>query len=114
MNKCQQIEEIALDLNSIIRFKDNGMVARYATAEAMYDLGYCKQSGWISVKDRLPESFTDVLCFFPENVYGSKIKVDYMESKKGCFAGKLVWGNPTHWMPLPTPPTEKENNNESF
>jgi uncharacterized protein with PIN domain len=44
MDKEKQIEEIALDLNSIIHFKDNGLVARYATAEAMYELGYRKQS----------------------------------------------------------------------
>lgn len=37
-----EIEEIALDLNHIIHFKDNGLVARYATAEAMYNMGYRK------------------------------------------------------------------------
>lgn len=44
MDKAKQIDEIALDLNSIIYFKDNGLVARYATAEAMYEIGYRKQS----------------------------------------------------------------------
>ena len=44
MNKDWEIEEIAVDLNHIICFKDNGFVARYATAEAFYNRGYRKVS----------------------------------------------------------------------
>lgn len=109
MDKEKQIEEIALDLNHIIHFKDNGLVARYTTAEAIYDLGYRKQSKWISVEDRLPEKFVDVLCWYPTKNYGSNIAIDYMESDRGYFAHQFKYGEPTHWIPLPAPPTEKEN-----
>lgn len=42
IDKEKQIENIAIDLNNIVCFKDNGLVARYATAEAMYNAGYRK------------------------------------------------------------------------
>jgi len=64
---------------------------------------------WISITDRLPEKFTDVLCLYPSKNYGSLIEVDYMESDRGYFANQFKYGAPTHWMPLPAPPTEKEN-----
>ena len=38
--KDREIERLAVDLNYIIEFNDNGFVARYATAEAFYDRGY--------------------------------------------------------------------------
>ena len=40
--KDREIERLAVDLNHIIEFNDNGFVARYATAEAFYDRGYRK------------------------------------------------------------------------
>lgn len=64
---------------------------------------------WISVEDRLPAKFTHVLCLYPSKNYGSNIVVDYMESDRGYFAYQFKYGEPTHWMPLPEPPTEKEN-----
>jgi hypothetical protein len=67
------------------------------------------KSKWISVNDELPEKFTNVLCLYPSKNYGSNIAVDYMESDRGYFAEQFRYGEPTHWMPLPTPPTEKEN-----
>lgn len=42
--KDREIERLAVDLNHIIEFNDNGFVARYATAEAFYDRGYRKVS----------------------------------------------------------------------
>lgn len=35
---------------------------------------------WISVKDRLPEVYAKVLCYFPNKRYGSQIAVSYFES----------------------------------
>ena len=66
------------------------------------------QNKWISVEDRLPEKFKDVLCLYPSKNYGSNIVVDYMESDRGYFAEQFRYGEPTHWMPLPELPTEKE------
>lgn len=63
---------------------------------------------WISVKDNPPEKFEYVLCFFPDKKYGSKIEADYAETDHGHFANQFKWGEPSHWMPLPTLPTEKD------
>lgn len=56
---------------------------------------------WISVKDRLPKLFEDVLTYDADE----KIFINWLEELVdgiGYFAygGKLV----THWMPLPEPP----------
>lgn len=57
---------------------------------------------WVSVKDRLPEQYTDVIVFTKNGI----IDVD-------CLEHIMSWGeedfckygdNVTHWMPLPTPP----------
>ena len=70
---------------------------------------------WISVKDRLPERFENVLCYFPEKDYGSAVMVDYNESTREeitVFASQFKWGKVTHWMPLPEPPVEEQHEKE--
>ena len=61
---------------------------------------------WISVTEKLPEKYHQVLC------YGSHgLSIDYYSGEKS------VCGNPlfmvgeakiTHWMPLPEPPKDGE------
>lgn len=78
---------------------------------------------WISVKDRLPEPYTDVLVI----AHGWKNRSIYIgrlgkvESQKSWLTGLTnkasdwtIWGfsylvEPvvTHWMPLPEPPKEE-------
>lgn len=70
---------------------------------------------WISVKDRLPKFKTHVLCWDGENTFiGSRFVVgkgkDAQEhfnctTCEGCVG--LLFDDPTHWMPLPSPPKEK-------
>ena len=54
--------------------------------------------GWISVKDRLPETFKDVLVF-----RNGKVAVDHHE-ENGWFAYDFKGRRATHWMPLPPAP----------
>lgn len=59
---------------------------------------------WVSVDDRLPEVKQSVLCF-AENEKGSTWIQLYIYYPDTGFQ----WLNdfePTHWMPLPSPPTE--------
>lgn len=66
---------------------------------------------WISVKEKMPEEFTEVLTSYK---FGTDHKccVDYIittESEpRGFFWGRRIESDQddvTHWMPLPEPPT---------
>ena len=61
--------------------------------------GYRKQSGWISVEERLPEPYTWVTVYNPNGKY---TKIDADEIVGGNWVRHC--GKVTHWMPLPEPP----------
>lgn len=69
-------------------------------------VGYCKQSEWISVEERLPEADTDVLVITCHgsfkvarcNIYHNGTLVLWMTNDG--LGEKAI----THWMPLPEPP----------
>lgn len=81
---------------------------------------------WVSVKDRLPEEkenpltkdFAEVVCFCDFGGIPKRTDVRTFKfgkrtwSEEGHFwdEGQLMDGVVTHWMPLPEPP--KEDNNE--
>ena len=60
---------------------------------------------WISVRDRLPEEETEVLCYLG-NALWKGIVVAFRRHGDWYFDG---WKCPTvtHWMPLPEPPKEE-------
>ena len=61
-----------------------------------------KESDWISVNDRFPEQYTDVIVF----TKGGTITVDYVdENGDFYYYGEYV----THWMPLPEKPESEDN-----
>lgn len=73
---------------------------------------------WISVEDRLPKESTQVLVYIPNmDMNVDDVVLYYARNNEwwdhNGWATTKYFGI-THWMPLPTPPTEKENNNESF
>jgi len=76
-------------------------------------------SEWISVKDRLPEPFVDVLvwcenlaqdyaqleCFRVGEFYAAIDRFCVWEDgKPSSFRTDRFYGKVTHWMPLPEPP----------
>lgn len=66
--------------------------------------------GWISVKDRLPEECERYLCWFGGNKYAVGMEIEtYLPDLHGfgSFERYEVYPNISHWMPLPEPPKEE-------
>lgn len=104
--ESEQIEEMAEDLIAChTEFYDNAEIyTDYdETAKGMYAKGYRKQSEWISVKERLPETDKKVLvCYSNGSMDIAKyIRADGFEF---WFEETTFRKHITHWMPLPEPP----------
>ena len=63
------------------------------------------KSGWISVKDRLPEGFQKVLVFWRQN---GEPMVDTAFWSDGHSTEHWEGVEITHWMPLPEPPPKED------
>ena len=61
---------------------------------------------WISVKDRLPERRTYVLCYFKYEPESPNVVVENYYHGGGHWLSE--GSHVTHWMPLPEPPKESE------
>lgn len=69
----------------------------------------CKDNGWISVDDRLPNDETEVLGYRDSYKCGDLIY--HCVFKDGKFLDRITFhqagkGKITHWQPLPQPPKE--------
>ena len=62
---------------------------------------------WISVKERLPEDYEDVVIIMRDGA-SSWYRVAYREYGGWSFGGgRRVNDEVTHWMPIPQPPKEE-------
>ena len=84
---------------------ENNLKTSLLLMEAAENIGnlLASRHEWISIEDGLPELFIDVLV-----LRNGKIEIDYNEDD-GWFCYDFDGKRATHWMPLPSPPTEKEN-----
>lgn len=64
---------------------------------------------WISVKDRLPERFVSVLGFMSDAGELPPVRECFVVREEFYFPGLLEFHPVTHWMPLPDPPKEADN-----
>jgi hypothetical protein len=97
----------------------NHMFLTAANSLALYRrdinfLNFCsdRSNKWISVEDRLPEDNIKYLVFLPEGHLYQGIHVAHYSDKHNMWVDldrTYLFDHPTHWMPLPAPPTEKEN-----
>ena len=73
-------------------------------AEYLINNGVTINSGWISVKDKLPEKDTDVWCY--SDKWGGYFFVGWISNHTGKWrdvtGGNI--GTVTHWMPFPDAP----------
>jgi hypothetical protein len=84
------------------------------TAVALYNAGYRKQSGWISVEERLPENYGPVLVACEGLTIGGAAPIaigsygggfwSLADADGTCYLTKYMHVVVTHWMPLPEPP----------
>lgn len=121
MSKEKQNEEI-LELSSIIGcavndwcdFCEDCHKDGYSPTDTLEEYvavsvltkGYRKQSGWISVEERLPDNNTErVLVLLADDDFTKPIGENKIDTDR-FVDGKWVrwWRFVTHWMPLPEPP----------
>lgn len=84
-------------------------IAPCQTEEQAAEAWNRRASGWISVKDRLPEEETPELLFSADGkvYYGSfGYSKFYAIDSDGIFSGFTAY-EVSHWMPLPEPPEQK-------
>lgn len=63
---------------------------------------------WVSVKDRLPPEYEDVLVY-RDGSYGiADMFEGYCEETNGAVWSYTGIGDPLYWMPLPKPPKENK------
>lgn len=83
---------------------------------ALYRTTLQQLSDWISVEERLPENSEPVLVYSPtSNLIGKNLVGAYYAPHKSGgnswtvydFGRANLYGEVTHWMPLPNPPTKK-------
>lgn len=63
-------------------------------------------SEWVSVKDSLPkESNNYIVC---EKGNDTSYECWYDDNSKSWYHDRGGYQSPTHWMPLPSPPTDTD------
>lgn len=79
--------------------------SREAIAEMVNNAPTVRNAIWISVKDRLPEEYENVLTYGARPFY-DVVYVNRLIDKKN---GEWLYDGVTHWMPLPPLPEENED-----
>lgn len=111
MSECMPIPDNWKDFVKEYSFKDirevytNGswLIPTFRVEQMME---HFVKPDWVSVKDRLPELYVDVLIF----TKGGTIAVDRLERIMSWGEDFYNYGqNVTHWMHLPTPPESEDD-----
>jgi hypothetical protein len=88
------------------RFHEDRIEFALNMVEDVPTIDYVPRQQWISVKDRLPETFQNVLvCTKHEMLLCHHDGDEWVINYDGEYAGYDY--DITHWMPLPEPPNEE-------
>ena len=111
------------ELLGIERLLDTGVVRQSKTAswlldQALHDIQAMPTlplpNEWVSVEERLPENYTDVLCWYEYFRYGDYNRMYQTYGIGYCINGQ--WGGEVsngtkckvlYWQPLPAPPDRR-------
>ena len=123
MNREKQIEELAEILRKVCDKTPNGKcmskLCCVCRAETVIEAGYRKQSGWISVEERLPEVdgrqylvWDDVQKTVKKRFFyriPPNIPLETYPHIREYFGNVSDYKRFTHWMPMPQPPKGDHN-----
>lgn len=103
----EMAEEYAKD------FYGDGEHLDFPDSQAFFLAGYAAaQPKWISVKERLPEYYQEVLFYGPTYKYffvGYRAEPHaYVDPEENGLTDDLIFKYYNFWMPLPEPPKENE------
>lgn len=90
---------------------DNCHVCIPVIRQNILDMPTVNPYEWISVDDMLPEDFKTVLALCKDGgmFVGRRTSWRRWEIWTAMKSTRIVSRTVTHWMPLPSPPTEKES-----
>ena len=105
LTKAQQLESTISQVSKALCGKEKATLKELLQAA---DQLKTRALRWISVEERLPEDYEDVVIIMREGA-SSWYRVAYREYGGWSFGGgRRVNCEVTHWMPLPEPPEEDE------
>lgn len=107
MKEIKTAEEIASsNFKGVALFdsKQDAATAKALVVKSMHEYASQFEPKWIPVSERLPEPYTTVLTLGKEGLQcAERIDEDWTVHFSKVENVKIY--NPTHWMPLPQPPT---------
>ena len=104
-----QVAALQSQLNEAKAGWDSAIADLYAAAEIAKGMQSQLDAKWISVETAMPEYDTDIVLWaqgWPQVYVGYwRHSHDWIGRQRGESDGPLPDTNPTHWQPLPPPPS---------
>lgn len=101
-------EEVLKDDVAMFADKESLLIYDHFFRKGVESKQLTPNDGWISVKERLPETLINVSVFFDDGISGFVSRGYYTSSEWIVmkWSGQKIGAKVTHWMPLPKPPQQ--------